>query len=75
MRQVGNMLKHNIIHYCINNRLFTSGSPRQYESMLDYAAEHTDKIRDVAVMIWICSKTDKTIDEIEKDLGGIYEIR
>ena len=59
-------------HYCIENNLFTSGDNRQYEVMFDMVTNRKPT-HDIAVVIWICSITTKTIEEIESDLKTILE--
>lgn len=59
-------------NYCIKNNLFTNGDCGQYAKTLE-AADVTNNYHNVAVMIWICSKTDKTINDIENDLRRMDE--
>lgn len=57
--------------YCVKNDLFTGGSNKQYSQMFQYADEHPTNYHDVALMIWICSYTNKTIEIIENDLRNL----
>ncbi len=56
--------------YCIRNNLFTLGSNEQYDRMLDLVRDGFP-LHDLATIIWICSKTDKHADEIEKELQAL----
>lgn len=55
--------------YCCENELFTCGSCYQYDLMFN-----TENLHDKAVMIYVCSKTDKSIADIEKDLKEMAEL-
>ena len=55
--------------YCIENGLFSCGSNYQYDTMFA-----TEDLHDKAVMIYVCSKTAKTIAEIESDLKEMSEL-
>lgn len=57
--------------YCRRNNLCTGMDLAQWNRLLAYAAERFNEptyFRDLAVMIKFCSTTDKTFDDIEKDL-------
>lgn len=59
-----------IYSLCNKHQWFTSGSTNQYEKVMSYVDEEnitardTDKIRKVAVMIWMCSSNEITEKEI-----------
>ena len=63
-----------LVSYCRENHLCTGMSIRQYNQMLSYASCcHIDittreKVRDVAVMIKICSDTDMSIEQLADDI-------
>ena len=42
---------------CIRFRLFTSGSQKQYEKLFEANRLPGWSLRDIAVMIWICSES------------------
>lgn len=54
--------------YCRRNNLFTGGDIKQYEKVLSACDDETTPDHDIAVMIWICSSTSKTVEEIENDI-------
>lgn len=54
--------------YCKENNLFTGGDMVQYNKVLSACDDKTTPAHDIAVMIWICSKTEKTVEEIENDI-------
>lgn len=66
------MKSYYIRNYCIKNNLFTNGDTNQYSKMFQMVDENKP-LRDVAVVIWICSKTNKTIEEIQSDLEEILK--
>lgn len=55
---------------CIREDWFTCGSTRQYEKMFQMN-ENGAKLRDIAIVIWICSDEVELDDVIEK----LHEIR
>ena len=57
------MNSYQVRSYCCRENLFTCGSVDQYNKMFA-----TEDIHDKAVIIWICSKTTKSIKDIENDL-------
>lgn len=64
--------------YCIDNKLFSSGSNNQYEKVIE-KVEHcfnhknaSHSLTATAAMIWICSDTAKTILDIESDLLDMF---
>jgi len=65
-----------IVSYCKENRLCTGMSTAQYNRLQSYADEKYHEpsyFRDMAVMISLCSETDKSIDDIEEDLRRMVE--
>lgn len=58
-----------VMSYCKRENLFTSGDIIQYEKMLAACDNESVSAHDVAIMIWICSETTKTVQEIEKDIS------
>ena len=64
--------------YCRRNNLCTGMTISQYDRVLGYAENsHAElskeqKSRDIACMIKICSDTDKTIDELIKDIMEMF---
>ena len=65
-----------IVSYCRENRLCTGMSIAQYNRLQSYADEKYHEpsyFRDMAVMISLCSETDKYIDDIEEDLRRMAE--
>lgn len=58
-----------VASYCRRNNLFTSGDMEQYEKVLSACDDNTTPVHDIAVMIWICSDTEKTVEEIENDIA------
>lgn len=63
--------------YCINNNLCSSASINQYEKMTKIFSggeeEKDCRIFDfLAAMLWICSKTEKTINQISSELSDLY---
>lgn len=57
-----------VMDYCEKNNLFTGGDSEQYKNMLLCCEDCVTSAHDIAVMIWICSTTEKSIEEIEKDI-------
>ena len=66
------MKSYQIRSYCIRNNLFTNGDCNQYNKMFQMV-DTNQPLRDVAVVIWICSKTNKTIEDIKNDLEEILK--
>ena len=65
-----------IVSYCRENGLCTGMSIAQYNRLQSYADEKYHEpsyFRDMAVMISLCSETDKYIDDIEEDLRRMAE--
>lgn len=58
-----------VMSYCKKENLFTSGDIIQYNKMLAACDSENVSAHDVAIMIWICSDTEKTVQEIEKDIS------
>lgn len=58
-----------VMNYCKKEDLFTSGDIVQYNKMLAACDSEYVSAHDVAVMIWICSDTEKSIEQIEKDIS------
>ena len=59
--------------YCIQNNLFTAGSNNQYNKMFTMVADGKP-LKDIALVIWTCSSTTKSIENIEEDLKALsYE--
>ena len=60
------MLKPTLKQYCKRNGLFTRGTSEQFDRMCRL------HIHDIATCIWLYSETDKTAEEIERELteGG-----
>lgn len=58
-----------VMSYCKKENLFTSGDIIQYNKMLAACDSENVSAHDIAVMIWICSDTEKTVQEIEKDIS------
>lgn len=59
--------------YCIENHLFSCGSGYQYDKMFRLHQENPDDLHSLALIIWLCSETEKTVEEIELDLKEIKE--
>lgn len=57
-----------VMSYCRRNNLFTNGDINQYTKVLSACDDKTTPVHDIAVMIWICSTTEKTVEEIENDI-------
>ena len=53
--------------YCIDNKLFTKGDNEQYKRIFDKLRQGFP-LHDIATIVWACSETSKTADEIELDL-------
>lgn len=62
------MQSYYIRQYCIENNLFTAGSSYQYDKMFSYHKENENDLHGLATIIWVCSSTTKTIEQIEQDL-------
>ena len=57
-----------VARYCRINNLCTGATIEQYNRILHYVDNHPEApLRDVCVMISICSTTNKSIDDIEND--------
>ena len=66
-------------NHCIRERYCTGADSIQYELMLNMFSEDMEKCNDsqsnfdrLATMIWICSKTNKTIDDLWNELNELY---
>ena len=66
-------------NHCIRERYCTGADCLQYELMLKMFSEDMEKGNNIqrnfdrlATMIWICSKTDKSIDDIDSELNHLY---
>lgn len=66
-------------NHCIRERYCTGADSIQYELMLKMFSEDMEKGNNIernfdrlATMIWICSKTDKSIDDIDSELNDLY---
>ena len=57
--------------FCIDNNLFTYGSNHEYNKMFDMA--YNKYIPDIAIacIIYACSETDLTLDQIENKIANI----
>ena len=58
------MLKPALKHFCESQNLFTHGTSEQFDRMLRLP------VHDIATCIWLCSETDKTPADIERELEG-----
>ncbi len=64
--------------YCINENLCTRASNTQYEIMLSLFAKVEEQddtcgaFDNLAAMLWICSDTDKSLNQLSIDLANIY---
>lgn len=68
------MLSLHIRSYCCREDLFSCSSSYQYDKMFKLMDDDPHKnVRDAAVIIWVCSKTSKSIEDIVKDLKYIVE--
>ncbi len=77
--KLNNLINTNLLaSYCRRNNLCTGMSINQYDRLLSYAenshAELTksQKARDIACMIKICSQTSKCIDELQFDIMEMF---
>lgn len=52
---------------CIRHNYFTGGDNRQYEKLFELF-ENNEQMHDIALIIWICSDTDKRPAEIGLEL-------
>lgn len=61
--------------YCCDSNLMTRASCEQYEIMVSYFSKEFGTIHDfdkLACMVWICSDTDKSINQIALELSDLY---
>ena len=54
-------------NFCIKHNYFTAGDNSQYEKLFDFF-EKNESTHDIALIIWICSETDKRPAEIALEL-------
>ena len=65
-------------NYCIRERYCTGADCGQYEIILKLFSESMEKgniylnFEHLAAMVWICSKTDKTVDQLSSELSDLY---
>ena len=53
--------------FCIRHNYFTNGDNGQYQKLFDFF-EKNEPMHDIALIIWICSDTDKRPAEIGLEL-------
>lgn len=53
--------------FCIRHRYFTNGDNGQYEKLFEMF-ERNEPMHDIALIIWICSVTDKRPADIGLEL-------
>lgn len=54
-------------NFCIKHNYFTNGDNEQYEKLFDFF-EKNESTHDIALIIWICSETDKRPADIGLEL-------
>lgn len=74
MADIKNPSSIQVMQYCIENKLFTSGDSYQYGRMFKLVDDGFP-LHDIATIIWICSETEKTPAIIEKELEALAEQR
>ena len=72
MEENRNPSRMSVMNYCIEHRYFTNGDCGQYQKMFEML-DLGLPLHDIAVVIWICSITDKTAATIEKELRALPE--
>lgn len=63
-----------IRRYCIDNNLFTHGSNFNYNKMFDMAYDKYIPHVAIASIIYACSETNLSLDDIEDKIEDIREI-
>ena len=53
--------------FCIRHNYFTAGDNEQYEKLFDLF-EKNEPMHDIALVIWVCSETDKRPADIGLEL-------
>ena len=66
-------LKEKLYRLCNRENYFTCGSNRQYDRMFTISTDPKFSVREVAILIFMCSDDGADLDTIEKQVQEIYD--